>query len=86
MIDKDVVADNAVRLVKCVFRSCGPEKYCHVRHPLRVRDGVHVLDEIVAETPVSVTQTPRDQVDVNVQLLKLVLWSSPAGKDIGYLY
>ena len=82
MIDKDVLAGHNVGLVKGIFRTSGPEKQGHVCHPLRVCDGVHVLDEIVAETPVSVTETPRYQVDVNVQLLELVLRSSPAGNEI----
>ena len=65
-----------------MLRTSGPEKHGHVCHPLRVGNGVHVLDEIVAETPVPVTETPRYQVDVNVQLLELVLRSSPAGNEI----
>ena len=82
MVDKDVLAGLNVMLEEGFFRICGPEKLCHVSQPLCIGDGVHVLDEIVAETPVSMTQTPRYQVDVNVQLLELVLRSSPEGKEI----
>ena len=54
MIDKDVNTDFKV-LVKGCFRTSGPEKRRHIRHPLRIGDGVHVLDEVVAETPVPMT-------------------------------
>ena len=52
-------------------------------HPFRVGHGVHVLDEVIAQAPVPMAETPRYQVDVNIKLLELVLWSSPAGRRFG---
>ena len=73
---------HSVRLVNGVVRASGPEQCRHVMHPLCIGDGVHVLDEVVAETPVSMTEAPGYQVDVNIQLLDLVFGTCPGEQKI----
>merc|ERR1712214_104114 len=54
-----------------------PEKLGHHLQPLGVRDGVHVLDEVVAESPVTVTETTAHQAYIDVHPVHLVLGRRP---------